>query len=71
MITKNIVRLMKSQGVSQRQLAEDTDMHEPDVSKLLRAAKPDGEDDYNFSIPSLAKIADALGVTVADLLTPR
>lgn len=69
LLTRNIIALMKEKGVSQRQLAKGTKMQEPDISKLLRAAKPEGDADYSIAMPTLEKIADALSVNVGDIFT--
>lgn len=54
--------------ITQRELGKISGMSEADVSKLLRASKPDGDADYNFATATISKLAAALNTTV-DALT--
>lgn len=61
---ENIRQLLAVQGLTQTKLAELTGLTVPDVSRLLRGGRA-------TSLGTLAKVADALGTTVADLLSPK
>ena len=63
----NIRTLLDLRGMTQRQLAAEAGMKEPDVSRLLRAARDDG-DDVRTSLATLVRVAAALGVPVVELL---
>lgn len=65
---RNILWLINAMGIKQYQLAEMADLHVPDVSKLLRAARDDGAE-INTSLATLSKIADALRVPVSVLMS--
>lgn len=67
-VATNVATLISRLGITQRELGKISGMSEADVSKLLRAAKPDGDSDYNFATVTLAKFASALDTTVDALL---
>jgi transcriptional regulator with XRE-family HTH domain len=61
-IGANIKRLREAQGLSQEELADRAGLHRTYVSQLERAVK-------NATFVSLDKIAKALSVPLADLVT--
>lgn len=61
-IAENIRRLMREKGVLQEDLARETGMRQPAISRLL--TNPDA----NPTIDTLNSIATALGVETCDLL---
>lgn len=67
-VATNVAMLIGRLGVTQRELGKISGMSEADVSKLLRASKPDGDADYNFATATISKLAAALNTTV-DALT--
>ena len=64
----NIRTLLDLKEMTQRQLAADAGMKEPDVSRLLRAARDDGGD-VKTSLATLVRVAGALDVPVVELLS--
>lgn len=58
----NMVRLRGVQGWSQEDLAFEADLHRTFIAHVERQVR-------NISIDNVEKIADALGVSVAQLLT--
>ena len=56
-----IRRLRKSQGLTQQSLAEKSDQEPSNISHIERGAT-------KLSLPTIVNIANALGVTVDDLL---
>lgn len=62
-VRAHLVRLLEQRGMSGRQLARATGISQPSLSRKLRGTAPIDVDD-------LEAIAGALGVTVADLVTP-
>ena len=61
-LVKGIKTRLKAQGISYRRLAELIGISEPTVKRDLARG--------NFSLQRLDLICDALGVSVADLVTP-
>lgn len=57
----NIKRLRKAQGISQEELADRARVHRTFVSQIERAVK-------SPTLESLEKIAQGLGVALADLV---
>ena len=64
----NIAAILKARKMTQKRLAELAGMQPPDISRLMRAGR-EGES-WATSLATLSRMATALGVTVADLLTP-
>lgn len=62
-ISCNLKRLRLAQGLSQEKIAELADFHRTYVSQLERCVT-------NVSIDGLERLAHALGVDVAALLSP-
>lgn len=60
-VADNIRQLRKSKGISQEQLAELAQFHRTYVSQLERSVT-------NISIDGLERIAQVLGVDIAELL---
>jgi transcriptional regulator with XRE-family HTH domain len=58
----NIKRLREAQGLSQEELADRAGLHRTYVSQLERAVK-------NATFVSLDKIANALGVSLAEMVS--
>jgi len=61
LLGRNVRTVRQARGISQEQLAFDADMKRSYVSDLERGTR-------NPSVRALGRIADALGVTAADLL---
>jgi transcriptional regulator with XRE-family HTH domain len=61
-IGANIKRLREAQGLSQEELADRAGLHRTYVSQLERAVK-------NATFVSLDKIANALGVSLAEMVS--
>lgn len=62
-VSMNLRRLRTAKGLSQEQLAEAAEFHRTYVSQLERCAT-------NISINGLARLAQALGVEITELLKP-
>jgi len=60
-LTQNIRRLMREQGLRQEDLADRTGILRPNISRLLTSP------DANPQLSKIQAIATALGVTVSDL----
>lgn len=60
-VSENLRRLRKTKGLSQEQLAEAAEFHRTYVSQLERCVT-------NISINGLARLAEALGVDIIELL---
>ncbi len=59
----NVRRVRREQGLTQEKLAEAADLHPNYVSSVERGER-------NISIRNIERIAHALGVSMASLLTP-
>lgn len=60
----NLRRLRRKRGVSQERLADRALLHRTYVGSVERAER-------NISIDNMEKLARALGVPIAELLTPH
>jgi SOS-response transcriptional repressor LexA len=60
----NIRRLLAARRMTQAQLGAKTGMKPPDVSRLLKGGRA-------TSLTTLTKVAESLGTTVAELLSPE
>lgn len=63
-LASNVFSLRKSMNMSQEQLAETCDLHRTYVGSVERGER-------NVTLSTLEILADALNVTVPDLLTKR
>lgn len=61
---QNIINRRKMLNISQERLAELCNLHRTYIGQVERCEK-------NISMDSMEKIAEALGLTVLDLLTPE
>jgi transcriptional regulator with XRE-family HTH domain len=62
-VRAHLARLLEQRGMSGRQLARETGIPQPSLSRKLRGAAP-------LDVDDLEAIAGALGIPVADLVTP-
>ena len=61
-LASNIVRLRQARGWSQERLAEECGLHRTYIGDVERGNR-------NIGVDNVERVADALGVSVADLLT--
>lgn len=64
LFAKNVKNLRKERGLTQEALAEMSDFHPTYISNIEQGKR-------NLSLQAAYQIANALGVTVADLLTEK
>jgi len=62
-VASNIRALRKNRGISQERLAELSDLHRTYIGAIERGER-------NVTIDTLDQIANALGVSCGELLTP-
>ena len=62
-LASNVVSLRKTRGWSQERLAEECGLHRTYIGDIERGHR-------NVSVDNVERIAEALGVTPAELLTP-
>ncbi|OUL86847.1 helix-turn-helix domain-containing protein [Paraburkholderia hospita] len=63
-LAKNVIDFRKRNGYSQEELAALCDLHRTYIGSVER-------EERNVSLSTLEVLADALGVSVPELLTPR
>lgn len=63
-IADNLKRFRASQGISQEDFADMSGLHRTYIGAIERCEK-------NISLSTLEVLAETLGITVSELLTPR